>query len=217
MPPGVVERRNTIPVLSNVLLEAEGEARSSSPPPTSSCRSELPVPASVAEAGAVTVRRRCCRHRSRAPDGQQIELTLDDNAPLKLVSGRARYKLQTLPATDFPVMALAADACAFEMPAAACGPCSARSRTRSRPTHRAIISTAPASRPTPARWCWRRLMARRSPTQASRRPRAPPEFGATIIPRKTVGEIADLIGDAEGTLEFAVTAKQVRVTIGDIA
>ena len=47
----VVERRNTIPILSNVLVQAKATAKSSSPRPTSISRSSKPTPAEVAKDG----------------------------------------------------------------------------------------------------------------------------------------------------------------------
>jgi DNA polymerase-3 subunit beta len=214
---GVVERRNTIPVLSNVLLEAEGEALKLTATDLE-LQIRLPVPASVADPGAVTVQAALLLGIVRElADGCQVELTLDsDNHRLSLVADRARYKLQTLPATDFPVMALDADACAFEMQAAAL---------------KAMLGkVAHAISTDPSRYylngaCLEAhagalvLAATDGAALAHASIEAPEgstELGATIIPRKAVGEIADLIGDAEGLLELAVTTKQVRVTIGDI-
>ena len=51
----VVERRTTIPILSNVLLKACASRRSSSRRPISSARSSRSVAADVSQPGAVTV------------------------------------------------------------------------------------------------------------------------------------------------------------------
>ncbi|MFT4796653.1 MAG: DNA polymerase-3 subunit beta [Candidatus Azotimanducaceae bacterium] len=98
---GVVERRQTLPVLSNVLLQVEGEQLS-----VTGTDLEVELVARIqvidAEPGEVTVPARklmdICRE---LPDGADVELTLQDQR-LTIVCGRFRSALSTLPASDFP-------------------------------------------------------------------------------------------------------------------
>ncbi len=99
---GVVERRQTLPVLSNVLLDLKGSELSLT---GTDLEVELIGRVEVAQAsqeGAITVPARklldICKSLS---DGATIDFTLKD-AKLQLKSGRSRFTLTTLPATEFP-------------------------------------------------------------------------------------------------------------------
>ncbi len=99
---GVVERRQTLPVLSNVLLELKGSELSLT---GTDLEVELIGRVEVGQAkqeGAITVPARklldICKSLA---DGSAIDFTLKD-AKLQLKSGRSRFTLTTLPATEFP-------------------------------------------------------------------------------------------------------------------
>jgi DNA polymerase-3 subunit beta len=212
---GVVERRNTIPVLANLLIEAAGEQVKLTATDLE-LQIALPVPAMVGEAGAVTVPAALLLSIVRElPDGQQIELITDEEHGLKLLSGRARYKLQTLPAQDFPIMELAEDACAFDMSASglktmlgkvahAMSSDAARYYLNGACLHAHAGALVVAATDGAA-------LAFASITA----PEGSTELSDAIIPRKTVSELADLLGDFEGTIGLAVTARQLRVAIGE--
>jgi len=102
----VVERRNTIPILANVLIEAEGDT-------VSFRATDLDievvdkVPAQVERAGATTVPAVTLHEIVRKlPDGALVEMA-DDGASGRLTvrAGRSHFTLATLPKEDFPVMA----------------------------------------------------------------------------------------------------------------
>ncbi|MCO4824033.1 MAG: DNA polymerase III subunit beta [Amylibacter sp.] len=110
----VVERRNTIPVLANVLIEAEGAT-------VSFRATDLDIevvdktPAMVERAGATTVGAHTLHEIVRKlPDGAMIEL-IDDGASgrLEVNAGRSNFSLATLPKEDFPVMASSEYECNF--------------------------------------------------------------------------------------------------------
>ncbi len=102
----VVERRNTIPILANVLIEAEGD--------TIEFRAtDLDIevvdvaPAKVERAGATTVSAVTLNEIVRKlPDGALVSLTEDgQSGRLVIEAGRSNFALATLPKQDFPVMA----------------------------------------------------------------------------------------------------------------
>ena len=102
----VVERRNTIPILANVLIEAEGDQ-------VSFRATDLDIevvdeaPAKVERAGATTVSAVTLHEIVRKlPDGALVTLS-DDGASGRLTveAGRSNFALATLPKEDFPVMA----------------------------------------------------------------------------------------------------------------
>jgi DNA polymerase-3 subunit beta len=102
----VVERRNTIPILANVLIEAEGSD-------VSFRATDLDIEvvdkaaAQVERAGATTVAATTLHEIVRKlPDGALVSLTADNAAGrLTVEAGRSNFSLATLPKEDFPVMA----------------------------------------------------------------------------------------------------------------
>ncbi|HUI19723.1 MAG TPA: DNA polymerase III subunit beta [Methylocella sp.] len=102
----VVERRNTIPILSNVLLHAEDQSLL-----LKATDLDLEVTerlgADVGMAGATTLPAHLLYEIVRKlPDGAQISLeSSGEQGLLQLRSGRSRFNLQSLPESDFPDLA----------------------------------------------------------------------------------------------------------------
>ncbi|PWE32381.1 DNA polymerase III subunit beta [Maritimibacter sp. 55A14] len=114
----VVERRNTIPILANVLIEAEENA-------VSFRATDLDIEvvdkavAHVERPGATTVAAHILHEIVRKlPDGAQVTL-VDDPASgrLEVSAGRSNFSLATLPKEDFPVMASSEYLANFAAPA----------------------------------------------------------------------------------------------------
>jgi len=114
----VVERRNTIPILANVLIEAEGsEVRFRA--------TDLDIevldraPAMVERAGSTTVAAVMLNEIVRKlPDGALVTLTENaQTSRLTITAGRSTFALATLPRQDFPVMATADYTTTFTAPA----------------------------------------------------------------------------------------------------
>ena len=99
----VVERRNTIPILSNVLIRSDGSALNLKATDLDIEVTEQ-VPAMVEQGGATTVPAHMFHDIVRKlPEGAQIVLeTNSDGATLTLSAGRSRFSLQILPEADFP-------------------------------------------------------------------------------------------------------------------
>ncbi len=99
----VVERRNTIPILSNVLLDA-GEGRLSLTATDMDLTIVEVVPCAVGEAGATTAPAHTLYDIIRKlPEGAEVELsTGGDGGQMSLRSGRSHFTLATLPREDFP-------------------------------------------------------------------------------------------------------------------
>ncbi|MGK0497638.1 DNA polymerase III subunit beta [Neptuniibacter pectenicola] len=99
---GVVERRQTLPVLSNILLVAEGDQLSMT---GTDLEVELVGRVTLdepAEAGSVTVPARKLMDICKSlPDSARIELTLTGQK-MVIKAGRSRFSLSTLPAAEFP-------------------------------------------------------------------------------------------------------------------
>ena len=99
---GVVERRQTLPILSNVLLSLEGNLLS-----MTGTDLEVEIKGSTevvssGEAGEVTVSARKFLDICRSlPDGAQVDISSSEGKA-QIVSGRSRFSLATLPANEFP-------------------------------------------------------------------------------------------------------------------
>ncbi|HXW20269.1 MAG TPA: DNA polymerase III subunit beta, partial [Roseiarcus sp.] len=102
----VVERRNTIPILSNVLIEAKARQLTLRATDLDLEATES-APADVAQEGAITVAAHVLYEIVRKlPEGAQVSLEMTGEAGQMLLrSGRSRFHLQSLPASDFPDLA----------------------------------------------------------------------------------------------------------------
>ena len=101
----VVERRNTIPILSNAKIEAR-DGRLSLNATDMDLDIVETVAIDVAQAGATTAPAHTLYDVVRKlPEGSQVELeSADGDGQLVLRSGRSRFTLSCLPIEDFPVM-----------------------------------------------------------------------------------------------------------------
>ncbi len=103
---GVVERKHTLPILANILIEAVDDR-------TALVATDLELQITTwmavecAAGTALTVSARKLLDICRAlPEGETIKLGLEGEQ-LKITSGKSRFSLQTLPARDFPRMQIA--------------------------------------------------------------------------------------------------------------
>jgi DNA polymerase-3 subunit beta len=114
----VVERRTTIPILSNVLLQARaGALRFNATDLEREVIEE--TSADIAQDGAITVPAHLLHDIVRKlPDGAQVEIRRDpERERVTLSAGHSRFALQSLPAEDFPDLAAGEMSHLFTMPA----------------------------------------------------------------------------------------------------
>lgn len=102
---GIVEKRHTLPILSNVLIENDANRLT-----LLATDIEIQIKTSAdtvsTEKIALTVAARKLQDILRSlPEDAEVNLTLDDKR-LQVKAGRSRFNLQTLPAEDFPRMLL---------------------------------------------------------------------------------------------------------------
>ena len=113
----VVERRNTIPILSNVLIEASADGSIKLTATDLDLQIVETFAASVETAGAITVSAHTLFEIARKlPDGSQVQLHAADGR-MAVNAGRARFSLATLPRDDFPMIAEGDLPTSFELPA----------------------------------------------------------------------------------------------------
>jgi DNA polymerase III subunit beta len=98
---GVVDRRGTMPILANFLLQTDANQVVIS-------ATDLEVsfrgfyPAEVVEHGALTVQAHYFYNLIKELPGETLDLTGTENSNLKIQEGDARYQLHGLPADQFP-------------------------------------------------------------------------------------------------------------------
>jgi len=211
----VVERRNTIPILANVLIEAD-----SSNATFRATDLDIEVidkaPAQVEQAGATTVSAVTMHEIVRKlPDGALVTLT-DDGAAGRLTveAGRSNFSLATLPKEDFPVMASSEYETNFSIPAPVLRRLFDKSKFAiSTEETRYYLNGVYMHVATGESGQMLRCVA----TDGHRLARidAPLPEGAdgmpgVIVPRKTVGELRKLLDDDEATIAVSVSETKIR-------
>jgi DNA polymerase-3 subunit beta len=217
----VVERRNTIPILANVLIEAEGNA-------VQFRATDLDIEVvdkaavMVEKAGATTVSAVTLHEIVRKlPDGALVTLSDDGVAGrLNVEAGRSHFNLATLPKEDFPVMATSEYASNFSAPA----PVLRRLFDKSK----FAISTEET------RYYLNGVymhvaeseggkVLRAVATDGHRLARIDADLPAgaegmpgVIVPRKTVGELRKLLDDDDMEIAVSVSETKIRFATPDI-
>ncbi len=114
---GVVERRQTLPVLSNLLLNIRSDGLSMT---TTDLEVEMVARISLedAEAGDITLPARKLVDICKAlPEGAQIHITYDEEKERATIkSGKSRFNLTTLPVSEFPNIEEVKGMFEFEVP-----------------------------------------------------------------------------------------------------
>jgi DNA polymerase-3 subunit beta len=100
---GVVEKRSTIPILSNVLLRAaDGKLRIAATDLDvtilCSCDARITTP------GGVTIEARRLFDIVRSLPDEDVHITMQENNSLLVESGTAKFRLLGLPAEDYPTL-----------------------------------------------------------------------------------------------------------------
>ncbi len=100
---GVVEKRNTMPILSNILLEAKSEG-------VDIIATDLELgmrglyKATVKEPGSITLSARKLYEILKELPGGEIELTVGANNWATIQSGKSQFKIVGLPSTEYPAL-----------------------------------------------------------------------------------------------------------------
>src|SRR5438094_6185248 len=106
---GVVERRNTLPILANVLIEPAPEGIALTATDMEVGLRAL-VPAAVKKKGAVTLNARKLYEIAREVPGDEVVLKSNQAGWVDVLSGRSKFKIVSLDVKDFPQLPLGTDA-----------------------------------------------------------------------------------------------------------
>jgi DNA polymerase-3 subunit beta len=211
----VVERRNTIPILSNVLLSADGQ-HAKLMATDLDLQIVEDVPATVEVAGATTVSAHTLFDIVRKlPDGAQVTLEAA-GGKVTVTAGRARFSLQTLPREDFPVIGESDLPVSFTLPAETLVTLIDKTRfaistEETRYYLNGIFFHAPAGAGT--------LRAVATDGHRLARVEIPLPEGASgmpdiIIPRKCVAEVRKLLDERGGEVGITLSQSKIRFAIG---
>jgi len=111
---GVVEKRQTLPILGNILLTA-GEGCLEVAGTDLEVEIRTKMEAEVDDKGEMTVPARKIVEIIRAlPEGIEVSFTVEKER-VSVVAGRSRFALSTLPASDFPMMEVKEELVGFEV------------------------------------------------------------------------------------------------------
>jgi DNA polymerase-3 subunit beta len=223
----VVERRNTIPILSNVLLRGDGEGLRLKATDLDIEVTET-ITADAAEGGGTTVPAHVIYDIVRKlPEGAQVSLeTAGDAGQMQIRSGRSRFMLQALPESDFPDLAAGEMPFRFSLPPA--------------DLKRLIDKTQFAISTEETRYylngiylhtiesgsgsgAGSTMMLRAVATDGHRLARVeiPAPEGAegmpgVIVPRKAVAEIQKLLEGGEDSVAVELSSSKIRLTVGGV-
>ncbi|MFV3130761.1 DNA polymerase III subunit beta [Niveispirillum sp. KHB5.9] len=217
----VVERRNTIPVLSNVLLNA-GNGTLSLVATDMDLEISETVTAEILTPGSATAPAHTLYDIARKlPDGSQVELDATGDV-LTLRSGRSNFKLGTLPVADFPEMthgswphqfALKADVLKGLIDRTKFAISTEETRYYLNGIH--VHATKGKAGEEPS------LRAVATDGHRLARVETPLPEGAAglpgvIIPRKTVLEVRKLLDEVGDMVEIGLSETKIRFSLGDV-
>ncbi|RVQ01749.1 DNA polymerase III subunit beta, partial [Sinorhizobium meliloti] len=217
----VVERRNTIPILSNVLLRSDGASLEMKATDLDLEITEA-TPAQVEQAGATTVPAHLLYDIVRKlPDGSEVRLATNaEGTAMTVASGRSKFSLQCLPQSDFPDLTAGTFSHSFRLKA---------------PDLKMLIDRTQFAISTEETRYYLNgifvhtvesngdLKLRAVATDGHRLARADVEapsgsegMPGIIIPRKTVSELQKLLDSPDVVVTVEVSDAKIRLTIGSI-
>lgn len=221
----VVERRNTIPILSNVLLDASSSKSAGGKLALTATDMDVAfvetVPADVAKAGSTTVQAHTLYEIVRKlPEGSQVGLEWDaGKGQVALRAGRSTFALAALPSDDFPKMAAGDLPHKFELGADALRQLIDKTRFAISTEETRYYLNGIFLHSTAAEGV-KVLRAVATDGHRLARIQIPLPAGAenipgVILPRKTVMEVRKLIEEVQGAVEVSLSDTRVRFAFSD--
>ncbi|UOM33440.1 DNA polymerase III subunit beta [Acuticoccus sp. I52.16.1] len=217
----VVERRNTIPILSNVLIRADGASLTLK---ATDLDLELieTVEAGVEQPGAITVPAHMLHDIVRKiPEGARIALeTNPDGSTMTLTAGRSRFALQMLPESDYPDITGGEFTHAFKLKAADFKWLIDRTQfaisTEETRYYLNGIYFHAVDAPGGAMFRAVATDGHRLAQAQVEAPEGAAGMPGIIVPRKTVGELQRLMENPEAELTIELSDTKIRVTFANV-
>jgi DNA polymerase-3 subunit beta len=210
---GIVERNNTIPILANVLMEAEGEElRFLATDLQVALRSKCQ--ASVSRPGRLTLPAKKLFEIIRVLPETEVRIE-QDKSGVKVAADRFDSRIQTMPPDDFPTLPRATGDASLALPAGLLGQMITRTQfaTTSDDTRyflNGVLLVASAGRFSLVATDGHRL----SLTQAARESDGPADEVRVILPKKTVTELGRLLPEVEGEIHYERQENHLFFTVG---
>ncbi|MCP5398250.1 MAG: DNA polymerase III subunit beta [Sphingobium sp.] len=214
----VVERRNTIPILSNVLIEAAADGTIRLMATDLDLQVVDQVQAQVETSGSTTVSAHTLFDIARKlPEGSQVSMDAADGKML-IQAGRAKFNLSTLPRDDFPIIAEGDLPTQFSLPAETLKQIIDKTRfaisTEETRYYLNGIFFHVSDEGQPV------LKAVATDGHRLARVTVPRPDGAEgmpdiIVPRKCIAELRKLLDEVEGSVDIALSASKIRFGIGN--
>jgi DNA polymerase III subunit beta len=217
----VVERRNTIPILSNILIEGAKDALHMTATDMDLSIVER-TPASIGQGGATTVPAHTLYDIVRKlPEGAQVEIDgASDAGQLALRAGRARFSLATLPREDFPAVNVGDLPHRFHIPAEEMRTLIDRtSFAISTEETRYYLNGIYIHAHTQGKANALRAVATDGHRLARVElglPAGAGEMPGVIVPRKAVAELRKLIDEIDGAIEVALSDTRISFAFADV-
>ena len=212
---GIVERRQTLPILANVLFEHKGNTLS-----TIATDLELQITAKVAvpDAGdqSITVAARKLQDLLRAlPDTSTVTIDAKDGK-MAVKAGKSRFSLQTLPAADYPRLTMSQEQLqSFSLPQKLLKATLrlvefAMAQQDIRFYLNGMLFVLEKDQLVCVATDGHRLSYAVMPVEGNF------EKQEIIVPRKTVTELSKLLADTDEPITINILANQVRFSFGNI-
>lgn len=216
----VVERRNTIPILSNVLVAAQGDSLRLTATDLDIEISES-APAEVERAGQTTAPANYLYDFVRKlPEGTPIKLDVSGDDPRLFISaGKSRLHLPILPAGDFPSMPSDGFETKFEIEPTELGRLIDKTRfaisTEETRYYLNGIFFHTIAEGSAAKLRAVATDGHRLALADATAPKGATGMPGVIVPRKTINELKRLLDDAADMVEIAVSTQKIRFALGD--
>ncbi len=215
----VVERRNTIPILSNVLLSAQGDSLKLTATDLDIEISEA-ASAEVERAGQTTAPANYLYDFVRKlPDGSAVKLDVNGDDPRLFISaGKSRLHLPILPAGDFPSMPSDGFETKFEVEPTELGRLIDKTRFAISTEETRYYLNGIFLHTVDAGGAKLRAVAtdgHRLALADHPAPKGSTGMPGVIVPRKTINELKRLLDDASDLVEISVSPQKIRFALGD--
>ncbi|MEL0023891.1 MAG: DNA polymerase III subunit beta [Alphaproteobacteria bacterium] len=212
----VVERRNTIPILANVVLEAKSGALSMTATDMD-MDIATEVGCSVVSDGTTTVSAHLLYDIARKlPDGSEVELAVADGHAT-ITAGRSNFRLPTLPVEDFPAINSTDSSVSFTVTAADMRDLIDATRFAiSTEETRYYLNGIYLHKTDEGDLCAVATDGHRLALTRQSLPAGAAAMPSIILPRKVVTELRKLLDDFDGDVTVALSDTRAEFTFGTV-